>query len=409
MKLNQLENIDNLDEAPQGFLKRTALRARSAFGGDGGASAKGQLQTGEIANILKKEYMQFVGRTAAEYGNKPTTQTLLAFLNKKGIDTREIAGMIDKELQALAPQKQNQPQAEPEKVEPEVGSDSELDKLKPQSSTDDNNPLAMNKKDDVDINVPVTMKRQKTGGRQKGGLVNTPSAIYQRNRRKKAGDQLELLSMYSEESQRYRKNFERIDWTLKEDAEYFGALKFMGVFEAVIPNNVLDKVLSRISVNIDKDDLGGLKPSSEPIAQKQDEPDSDDNTAQTGTDGSQEKKSGGFLKGIGKAIGGIAGKAKDGVQSGMGDNPEDAKASKIFDPDEEEEKTVGSLNYQNIAKEFPGIDATALRRSMSKSLQGKQLTRAEHETMSAAMTQLLKKDPQQTVKVMNLFKQTKAA
>ena len=408
MKLNQLENIDNLDEAPQGFLKRTALRARSAFGGDGGASAKGQLQTGEIANILKKEYMQFVGRTAAEYGNKPTTQTLLAFLNKKGIDTREIAGMIDKELQALAPQKQNQPQAEPEKVEPEVGSDSELDKLKPQSSTDDNNPLAMNKKDDVDINVPVTMKRKKTGGKVAGQDSMTKSAIYQRNRRKKAGDQLELLSMYSEESQRYRKNFERIDWTLKEDAEYFGALKFMGVFEAVIPNNVLDKVLSRISVNIDKDDLGGLKPSPEPIAQKQDEPDSDDNTAQTGTDGSQEKKSGGFLKGIGKAIGGIAGKAKDGVQSGMGDNPEDAKASKIFDPDEEE-KMTGSLNYQNIAKEFPGIDATTLRRSMSKSLQGKQLTRVEHETMSAAMTQLLKKDPQQTVKVMNLFKQTKAA
>ena len=402
MKLNQLENIEHLDEAPQGFLKRTALRARSAFGGDGGASAKGQLQTGEIANKLKSEYMQFVGRTAAKYGTKPTTQTLLAFLNKKGIDTREIAGMIDKELQALAPQKQNQPQAEPEKIEPEVGSNSELDKLKPQSSTDDNNPLAMNKKDDVDINVPVTMKRKKTGGKVAGQDSMTKSAIYQRNRRKKSGDQLELLSMYSEESQRYRKNFERIDWTLKEDSEYFGALKFMGVFEAVIPTKVLDKVLSQVAVNVDIDDLGGMKPSDDPVNA---EPDSGDDT-QAGADGSQQKKDGGLLKGIGKAVGGIFNKATDGVKSGLGDNPEDKQGSKIFDPDEDE--TVGSLNYQNIAKEFPGIDAPTLRRGMSKSLQGQELTKIEHETMSAAMTELLKKNPQDTVKVMNLFKQTRS-
>ena len=44
---------------------------------------------------------------------------------------------------------------------------------------------------------------------------------------------------------------------------------------------------------------------------------------------------------------------------------------------------------------------------MSKGLNGQGLTKVENETMAQAMVQLLKKDPQQTVKVMNLFKMTK--
>src|SRR6056300_901537 len=143
MKLNQLENIEHLDEAPQGIFKRMGLKTKSAFGSD---VAKGQLQSGDAANKLKKEYMLFVGRMAGKVGTtKPTTDTLLAFLKSKGADTKAVAGMIDKELQALAPQQQepvsNEPSAEPEKTEPEVGSDSELDKLKSQNSTDQNNPL----------------------------------------------------------------------------------------------------------------------------------------------------------------------------------------------------------------------------------------------------------------------------
>ena len=96
-----------------------------------------------------------------------------------------------------------------------------------------------------------------------------------------------------------------------------------------------------------------------------------------------------------------------GVTTGLGDNPETAQGSKIFDPDEENKTMQGNLNYQNISKQFPGIDPTMLRRSMSKGLNGQGLTKVENETMAQAMVQLLKKDPQQTVKVMNLFKMTK--
>jgi len=433
MKLNQLENIEHLDEAPQGIFKRMGLKTKSAFGSD---VAKGQLQSGDAANKLKKEYMLFVGRMAGKVGTtKPTTDTLLAFLKSKGADTKAVAGMIDKELQALAPQQQepvsNEPSAEPEKTEPEVGSDTELDKLKSQNSTDQNNPLKPGnnttnmKQTDLGLDNPndpqgdlfksnpipsmstnnttVTTKRKKTGGKIAGKTSMTKNAIRKRNSRKKPGDQLELLSMYSEQSQRYRKNFERIDWTLKEDQAYFDALEFMGVMEAEIPTKVLDKVLNSVAVDL-------TEPAAADVNAPQDDQQSGQDDQQSGADNAgTQKKGGGLLKGIGKAVGGVFDKAKDGVQSGLGDNPEDKQASKIFDPDDEKGtgQMRGTLNYQNISKEFPGIDPTMLRRSMSKSLQGQPLTKSEHETMSLAMTELVKKNPQDTVKVMNLFKQAR--
>ena len=422
MKLNQLENITHLDEAPQGMFKRAGLKAKSAFGSD---VAKGQLQSGDTANKLKKEYMQFVGRMAGKVGTtKPTTDTLLAFLKSKGVDTKAVASLIDKELQALTPQKQ-----EPVSTEPPA--DAVKNEPAPQTSTDPNNPLkpgnntANMKQASLDLdnpnssqgdlfkNNPIPSMAPKTpavkkpvgrtqgGGKVAGKLSQTPGAIAKRNARAKANKQLQLMSMYSEDAQRYRKNFEKINWDLKEDQDYFNALKFMGVMEAEIPTKVLDKVLNSVAVDL-------TDPAAADVSTPQDAKDAQAGDQQSDTDSTgTQQKGDGVLKGVGKAIGGVVGKAVGGVKSGLGDNPEAKPGSKIFDPDEEDGEVRGTLNYQNISKQFPGIDPTMLRRSMSKSLQGQDLTKAEHETMSAAMTQLLKKDPQQTVKVMNLFKQAK--
>lgn len=367
MKLNQLENIEHLDEAPQGMFKRAGLKMKSAFGSN---VAKGQLQSGEIANKLKSEYMQYVGRQSGKYGNKPTTQTLVQFLSNKGLDSATVAKMIDKEIQAAKPpvNPDNVIQFQPnQKV-------SWTSKKDGQTKTAIVVDPAKGPEGHVNRNSVMTVKG-------KGGLFPLP---------KNAPG----LKVANESIDRYRKNFERIDWSLKEDAEYFSALEFMGVMEAEVPGKVLDKVMNIVSVDMDVDDKGQITPSTNA------------NTAEP--DAPAQGKGAGLMKGIGKAIGGIANKAVSGVKSGLGDNPQDQEPSKIFDPEDEKTgKLQGSLNYQNISKEFPGLDPAVLRRSMSKSLTGKDLTKAEHETMSAALTQLLKKDPQETVKVMNLFKMAK--
>lgn len=65
---------------PMGLSQKIGAGVRSLVPGSTGARAKGELETGRIANIWKKEYMQYVGRSGAfKHG---TTETLIAFLKK---------------------------------------------------------------------------------------------------------------------------------------------------------------------------------------------------------------------------------------------------------------------------------------------------------------------------------------
>lgn len=95
--LTESQQIE-LNEAPQGMFKRAGLGIASKLGS---TKATGKLQSGDLANVLSKEYMNFVGRTAAKFGNKPTEETLYAFLQKKGYPTQAVKQLIDKEMAAI--------------------------------------------------------------------------------------------------------------------------------------------------------------------------------------------------------------------------------------------------------------------------------------------------------------------
>jgi hypothetical protein len=85
-------------EAPQGMFKRAGLGIASKLGSQ---KATGKLQSGDLANTLNKEYMRFVGQTASKFGNKPTEETLYAFLQKKGYPTQAVKQLVDKEMAAI--------------------------------------------------------------------------------------------------------------------------------------------------------------------------------------------------------------------------------------------------------------------------------------------------------------------
>ena len=400
MKLNQLENFE-IDEAPLGFLKKTGLGIASKFGG---RTARGQLKTGSAANELYNDYLEFVGQYANTYGStKPTTDSLLAYLEKKGLDKREFAQLIDKELQAMAPA----PEEEPERQEPTI--DEPQAEPQAQNANDENNPLKPGNNSNIktpgdignldsdktipgsNTEIPITtnntttnvqQKRKKTGGRKKGGLKMTPTAIYQRNRRKNKsgkGGQLELPlgdSMYSEEAQRYRKNFERIDWTLKEDQAYYSALEFMGVMEAEIPKQVLDKIL-----NIAAEKMPADAPQA-PQAQ-----------TDQGQDQDQDQSSGGF--------GGATGKSKEEKPGKWDSFKQGFKQGMSGDGGEKK----GTINYQKIGDFFPEVDSGKMRKALGKALQGQPLSVEENKLLAYAFTELVKKDPQETTKLMNVLKQ----
>ena len=83
MKITDLlvENKKQVDEAPMGFLKTMGNKVAGAFGS---GQAKGRLETGNIANQLKKEFDVYLGKT----GDQPTGDMVVAFLKSKGYPTQ---------------------------------------------------------------------------------------------------------------------------------------------------------------------------------------------------------------------------------------------------------------------------------------------------------------------------------
>ena len=74
MKINEFAIVDpKVDEAPQGILKRTGLGIAKAFGSD---KAAGKLETGKMANLIKKAFNKHLGAS----GREANAEELIKFL-----------------------------------------------------------------------------------------------------------------------------------------------------------------------------------------------------------------------------------------------------------------------------------------------------------------------------------------
>ena len=85
MKITEIAvlNESSVQEAPQGMLKRAGLGIMKKFGS---AGAAGKLETGKIANQLKKAYQQHLGKT----GRPSSAKELMAFLKNMGYPTQGV-------------------------------------------------------------------------------------------------------------------------------------------------------------------------------------------------------------------------------------------------------------------------------------------------------------------------------
>jgi hypothetical protein len=113
MKISDLlkENAEQqLTEKPMGFLKNVGNRVASAFGS---GQAQGRLDTGKMANTLRKEFDVFLGKT----GQQPTGDLVLQFLTQKGYPTQSAKQTLGRSTEQPAAAKPatavQQPQAQP--------------------------------------------------------------------------------------------------------------------------------------------------------------------------------------------------------------------------------------------------------------------------------------------------------
>ena len=103
MRINDLLTEQRLDEKPMGLLKTIGNKAAAAFGS---GQAQGRLESGELANQLRKEYDIWLGKTGDPVG----TESIKEFLKSQGLPTAAAEkamgappkpGMLDKTAGAV--------------------------------------------------------------------------------------------------------------------------------------------------------------------------------------------------------------------------------------------------------------------------------------------------------------------
>lgn len=134
MKLNEFTNDLDLNEAPLGILNKIGTSVKAGLGSQ---RAKGSLEVGNYANMLKKNYDRYLG----QIGEQPNTQNIMDFLKRNGVPTTSAMRMLGVPSATQAP---SPTQPQPTSVPQGPG----ISKVKPQSS----NTVAIPVNTEIDLN-----------------------------------------------------------------------------------------------------------------------------------------------------------------------------------------------------------------------------------------------------------------
>jgi hypothetical protein len=87
MKIHDLLTEQRLDEKPMGFLKSLGNKTMAAFGS---GKAQGKVETGTMANQLRKQFDVYLGKT----GEEATADSIIDFLKSKDLPTSAAEKML---------------------------------------------------------------------------------------------------------------------------------------------------------------------------------------------------------------------------------------------------------------------------------------------------------------------------
>jgi len=110
MKIHDLLTEQRLDEKPMGMLKSLGNKAMAALGS---GKAQGRIESGTMANQLRKQFDVYIGKT----GQDATTTAVIEFLKSKGLPTgaaSQAMGIQGGEQEPAGDDQTTQPAAEPQ-------------------------------------------------------------------------------------------------------------------------------------------------------------------------------------------------------------------------------------------------------------------------------------------------------
>jgi hypothetical protein len=338
-----------VSEAPVGMLKRAGLGIASKFGS---STAKGALDMAKYANGLRKQFDFYLGQT----DQKPNSDALIAFLKSNGFPTAGAEAALKQAAMASGgaatgdiAKELGADKIEPTgtiEVPPSPGSDGA-----PETPAEPGSPEAP-----ADSAAPAAPETPAEPEAPAAGEVPP------KEKKKKPAEGIGELSRIA---QLAGLRYNPVSETIIDEVE----LKNSTV-DSIIKAAVTDILKAKMGQQLDAV-IGGQGASAQDISRSGG--DAGDDAGGSGVGSS-------FIRGV-----------KQGMSGG-----------------EEPTKTKGSLNYGKLSELLPGIDANQLRKSVTSYMAGNPLTREQMNVMSNAFGELVKMDPAQTAKALQLLKAVRA-
>ena len=405
MRFNEIiVESKKVNEAPMGMMSRAGRGIAAKLGH---RKSKGMLDTGNTANAVRGEYDEYLGQT----GEQPSAENVIAFLHHKGWPTQGAAQVLQG---AGGPNTQGpmDPNAPKAKVDPNAQAGGEkkpglMSKLKQkfsgggaanaaadtgadaqqtgrvEPSMDD--PAAGNAQPTNTQTQPATTQAQPTNTQTPPAQTQTPPA--DPNAARKAELQAKLKAQMQPvgltgKGNKARKRLGKLGKAAQtKSSGSQGVLDLNSMYtEDAIPSNLVDKALLRAVQDARRLGL---------------------DTSGSDMQGGDQQGAGGQQQGGGDDDQGYMSGAKNAFKqaAGMGGKPgaEDPTAQK-----------QGSLNINQLSQLLPNVNPNQLRRASAMVLQGGKLNQQALAVLGHAFGEVLKADPQTTMKVMRLLKQVSA-
>lgn len=371
-----LSQKQQVDEAPVGMLKRAGLGIASKLGS---TKASGALDMAKYANGLRKQFDFYLGQT----DQKPNSDALIAFLKTNGFPTAGAEAAIKQAgIEAgTAGTGEIAKSLGADKIEPnmdEPGSDANAAADNPET------PAAPEAgADQAADEKPAAGDASQTQPNFKQGNYQEPtysmSTGFDKDTMKNTDEPLAPGAVQQKKKKESIGELSRI-------AELAG-VKYTPVQEVMIDevelkNATVDKIIKAAVTDILKSNMGqklnavigGQGASAQSISQ-------------AGGDAGDDQGGGG----IGSAFMG-------GLKRGLAGGDAGAEGGKV----------KGNLNYGKLSELLPGVDPNQLRKSITNYMSGNSLTREQMSVMATAFGEIVKMDPAQTTKALQLLKAVRA-
>jgi hypothetical protein len=384
MKITDLIVEQQLDEKPMGALSSIGNKIASKFGS---GKAMGKLDTGKIANDLRKQFDVYLGKT----GQQADAQVIIDFLSSMGLPTDAVNASSAAATTTTAPAKDmkstlgigknaGQPMAtpnQPKRVDPTLDPSAPMP-----AASSPNDPAAG---DTTNYDIPTFQRKGMAPPVTQPLDRNKISQTALKNRLKAGGGAGKVKTGFG--AYKASAAAKGLKAGMYDSVSYDDLRQELFLTEA-LSGGQIDKIFLATAQLMAKQGFTGGTNAAAPSGAA---PSGASNTAAPGPGSNPQSLAKSFLQGYKDTPGGQKGQA--------------SSFNKTQDPNQD---FAGNLNFNQLTKLLPNTDQQTLIRALRTVIGGGKLNQQQLGVLGVAMTDIVKADAQTTTKIMQTLKRISA-